>query len=44
MSLLLYCQDQLVVEAHWRADGRHYRKTAEAWLVNLDKRQSDVGN
>jgi cyclopropane-fatty-acyl-phospholipid synthase len=28
-DLLLYCQDHLAIEAHWRVDGRHYQKTAD---------------
>ncbi len=41
-DLLLYLQDHLIVEDHWRISGLHYKKTAEAWLSNLDDQAEKI--
>lgn len=41
-DLLLYFQEDLCIEHHWRLSGLHYHKTVESWLANMDHAKSEI--
>ncbi len=41
-DLPLYFQDHLSIAHRWRWNGRHYGKTSNAWLENMDSRRDQV--
>jgi cyclopropane-fatty-acyl-phospholipid synthase len=41
-DLLLYFNEALSIEQHWHVNGRHYSKTSEAWLKNMDAHKKEI--
>jgi len=41
-DLALLCQDDLALQQRWRWDGRHYARTAAAWLQRLDAHRAEL--
>lgn len=41
-DLLLYFNEELIIEQHWHVSGMHYSKTSEAWLQNMDKHKAQI--
>jgi cyclopropane-fatty-acyl-phospholipid synthase len=41
-DLLLCFQDDVTIEDRWQLSGKHYQRTAEQWLSNMDRRQGQI--
>ena len=41
-DLPLHFQDRLRLRKHWRWDGRHYERTLNAWLAQMDGARARV--
>jgi len=41
-NLLLYFDEQFSIEQHWHVSGKHYSKTSEAWLNNMNNHKTQI--
>lgn len=41
-DLLMQFQDDLKLVADWKVNGRHYQRTAEHWLQNMDQHREEI--
>lgn len=41
-DLLSHFHEDLRIEAQWEVDGRHYQRTSERWLENLDRHHAEL--
>jgi len=41
-DLLIYFQQSLVIDKHWRNSGMHYAHTANAWARNMEERRAEI--
>jgi cyclopropane-fatty-acyl-phospholipid synthase len=41
-DLLLSFQDEVTIVDRWRLSGKHYQRTAEQWLDNMDRRRGQI--
>jgi cyclopropane-fatty-acyl-phospholipid synthase len=41
-DLLMQFQERLSLVSDWKVNGAHYQKTAEHWLVNMDRNRDEI--